>query len=59
MAPNDLSPVDCTEISHSGTFTTWRLLLKKKRNSLCPVMSPAPSALLEKSLHSEKGQLRK
>lgn len=56
-APKDLSPVDCTEISHSGTFTTWRLLLKKKtkkqkRNSLCPVMSPAPSALLEKSLHS-------
>lgn len=62
-APKDLSPVDCTEISHSGTFTTWRLLLKKQtkknRNSLCPVMSPAPSALLEKSLHSEKGQLRK
>lgn len=25
---------------------------KQKRNSLCPVMSPAPSALLEKSLHS-------
>lgn len=61
-APKDLSPVDCTEISHSGTFTTWRLLLKKpkkNRNSLCPVMSPAPSALLEKSLHSEKGQLKK
>lgn len=57
-APKDLSPVESLWY-FQNLATAIKKTNKKNRNSLCPVMSPAPSALLEKSLHSEKGQLRK